>query len=103
MRDHSGFIEKTRHEATRDVLDAWEFVRRVEQVDVPDALGRVAATNVVSPSSFNAETMKLRNFGELTSSVVVRFAVDFVDFFAMETSEMMSIYHIIHHFPYILQ
>ena len=48
MRDHSGYIEKTRHEATQDVLDAWEFERRIERVDVPDALGRVAATDVVS-------------------------------------------------------
>ena len=48
MRDHSGYIEKTRHEAMRDVLDAWEFERRVETVAVADALGRVAAADVVS-------------------------------------------------------
>ena len=48
MRDHSGYIEKTRHEAMQDVLDTWEFTRRVERVDVPDALGRVAAADVFS-------------------------------------------------------
>ena len=48
MRDHSGYIEKTRHEAMQDVLDTWEFTRRVERVDVPDALGRVAAVDVFS-------------------------------------------------------
>ena len=48
MRDHSGYIEKSRHEATQDVLDAWVFERRVERVSVPKALGRVAATDVLS-------------------------------------------------------
>ena len=48
MRDHSGFIAKSRHEATRDVLDAWEFERRIERVAVPEALGRVAAADVFS-------------------------------------------------------
>ena len=48
MRDHSGYIEKDRHEAMQDVLDAWEFEPRVETVAVPDALGRVAAADVVS-------------------------------------------------------
>ena len=48
MRDHSGYKEKMRHEATQDVLDAWEFRRRVERVNVPDALGRVAAYDVLS-------------------------------------------------------
>ncbi len=48
MRDHSGYIEKTRHEAMQDVLDAWEFTRRIETLDVPDALGRVAAADVFS-------------------------------------------------------
>ena len=51
MRDHSGYIEKTRHEATRDVLDAWEFERAIERVDVPDALGRVAASDVLSKNT----------------------------------------------------
>jgi len=48
MRDHSGYIEKERHQAVRDVLDAWEFQRDVERVDVTDALGRVAAADVRS-------------------------------------------------------
>lgn len=48
MRDHSGYIEKDRHEAMQDVLDAWEFERAVERVTVPEALGRVAAADVVS-------------------------------------------------------
>lgn len=48
MRDHSGYIEKTRHEAMQDVLDAWEFERGVETLDVPEALGRVAAVDVRS-------------------------------------------------------
>ena len=48
MRDHSGYIEKDRHEAMQDVLDAWEFTPRAETVAVPDALGRVAAADVVS-------------------------------------------------------
>ena len=51
MRDHSGYIEKERHEATRDVLAAWEFTREVETLDVPDALGRVAAADVVSKNT----------------------------------------------------
>ena len=48
MRNHSGFIAKTRHEATQDVLDSWEFERRVERIPVPDALGRVAAADMFS-------------------------------------------------------
>lgn len=48
MRDHSGYIEKTRHQAMRDVLDAWEFERAIERIDVPAALGRVAAADVLS-------------------------------------------------------
>ena len=48
MRDHSGYIEKERHEATEDVLRAWEFEREVETVEVPDALGRIAAADVES-------------------------------------------------------
>ena len=48
MRDHSGYTEKERHQATQDVLDAWEFERRVESVTVPRALGRVAAADVFS-------------------------------------------------------
>ncbi|MBQ9004182.1 MAG: molybdopterin molybdotransferase MoeA [Eggerthellaceae bacterium] len=51
MRDHSGYIEKDRHEAMQDVLDAWEFERGVETVEVPDALGRVAAADVVSKNT----------------------------------------------------
>ena len=48
MRDHSGYIQKSRHEAMQDVLDTWEFTRRIERVAVPDALGRVAAADVFS-------------------------------------------------------
>ncbi len=48
MRDHSGYIEKERHEAMGDVLDAWSFERELETVEVPDALGRVAAHDVLS-------------------------------------------------------
>ena len=48
MRDHSGYIEKERHEAMQDVLDAWVFERRTERVGVAEALGRVAAVDVAS-------------------------------------------------------
>lgn len=48
MRDHSGFIQKERHQAMQDILDAWEFTRKVERIDVPAAFGRVAAHDVVS-------------------------------------------------------
>jgi len=51
MRDHSGYIEKTRHEAVQDVLDAWEFDRLVERVPVPEALGRVAAADALSENT----------------------------------------------------
>lgn len=51
MRDHSGYIEKTRHEAMDDVMAAWEFKRAVETVAVPDALGRVAAEDVLSKNT----------------------------------------------------
>ena len=51
MRDHSGYIEKERHEAIEDVLAAWEFTRETETLDVPDALGRVAAADVVSKNT----------------------------------------------------
>lgn len=51
MRDHSGYIEKDRHEAMQDVLDAWEFTPAVETVEVTDALGRVAAADVLSKNT----------------------------------------------------
>ena len=35
----------------QDVLDAWEFERGVETVEVPDALGRVAAADVTSKNT----------------------------------------------------
>ena len=51
MRDHSGYVEKTRHEAMQDVLDIWTFERRVETIEVTDALGRVAAEDVLSKNT----------------------------------------------------
>ena len=51
MRDHSGYIEKERHVAMRDALDAWKFERKTETVEVVDALGRIAAVDVLSKNT----------------------------------------------------
>ena len=51
MRDHSGYIEKTRHQAMQDVLDLWVFERRAETVPVTEALGRVSAEDVLSKNT----------------------------------------------------
>ena len=51
MRDHSGYIEKTRHRATQDILDIWTFERSTETVQVTEALGRVAAKDVLSKNT----------------------------------------------------
>ena len=51
MRDHSGYVEKARHQAMQDMLDIWAFERRSETVPVTDALGRVAAEDVRSKNT----------------------------------------------------
>ena len=51
MRDHSGYVEKTRHQAMQDILDIWTFKRRTETIPVTDALGRVAASDVLSKNT----------------------------------------------------
>lgn len=46
MRDHSNHIVATRHEAVEGLMRRWSFERRIETVDLPDALGRIAARTV---------------------------------------------------------
>ena len=57
MRDHSGYIEKERHEAMGDILRAWEFTRETEVLALVTSVcfvpnNAVASIKVATPSSF---------------------------------------------------
>ncbi len=72
MRDHSGHIVSSRHEAVAELMDEWDFERRTETVKVPKALGRVAAETLYSRNELpNTPTSNM-------DGVAVRFD-DFVD------------------------